>query len=349
MAHQIFHWNGFDAGRRLSDEYNYVEFTSNRTYYSSYGAIPSTYYGYGRFVHFGNFNSAFFYPILSSPGPFLAACVQFLFGFPYGCTTQMVRFYDSLAKAEQITINSQWSSPSHSIVIKRGTTTLGTIPAVAGLGQWNWMSVMVYVHSTQGRVVVRMGFDDQIVFSFTGNTQNTGNQRIDRIDVGNIGSTGDVCYDDVVFSACDPQDAPMFRYRVIGAQMPNGSGLSGFSVYGATTNWQAVNDNPPNDHTSYVFASQPGTRDAYQVAIPSTSKTILAVKSQAMCFKEDAGIAKLVPEITKSGTSYGAGAVVLKQGPEYCVVSGEWKSDPSDGRPWTPSRIQGLMPGFSIG
>ncbi len=348
MAHQILHWNGFDAGSSLSDEYSFSEFGTDRGYFSSYGGISSPYYGYGKFVHFGNSDSTFFSPEQSRPSGSPAACVQFLFAFPYQTTTQMVRFYDSVAGGDQITINSQWSSPSHNIVVRRGSTTLGTINAVAGVGQWNWMSVLVYVHNSQGRVVIRMGFNDQIVFTFNGNTQNTANQRIDRIDIGNIGSNHDVCYDDLVFSVCDPADPPMFRYRVIGAQRASASDLSGFSVFGAATNWQAVSEANEDGDSTYVFASQPGTRDSYQVEIPTTTKTIIAVKSQAICRKNEAGVARLVPEIRKGGTSYGAPPVVLEQHSNYRMISGEWFSDPSDGRPWTPSRIQGLRTGFRI-
>ena len=340
MAHTILHWNGFDSGSNLASDYPGSDFNSaSHSYYSLYSSWTPFYGGYGRFVGMAG-ASLRLAPKLNSP-PYNSLGAQMLFGInSTGVSeTTIMHFWDGLAGAEQISFRIAWNGTTskYDLRIYRGATLLSTVPGFclgAVANAWTWISAMVYVHPTAGRIHLRTGLSDGVSFSFTGNTQNTANQRIDYVEVGMIGGMPTFFIDDLVISQCLPSDDSMRRMRVIGAITPSGSDLSGLSVSGSPTNWQAVNEIPPNGDTSYVYGNVPGAQDTYLVNWPSISNTIAALEVGLRCRREEAGTRLMAPLLKRGSNVYQGAAAPT--GPNYLLLKSEWLNDPETGEPWRP-------------
>lgn len=342
MAHTILHWNGFDSGAGLPSDYPGSDWTTlSASYYSSFFGW-SPFYGYGRFYG-ANAAGLRLMPLLPSSG-YLAMSAQMLFGINNTGVSEatILRFWDSMAGAEQISFRITWNSGTsrYDLRIYRGATLLSTVAnfctgAVAN--GWAWISAMVYVHSSTGRIYLRTGFNDAVSYTFTGNTQNTANQRIDRVEVGVIGSAPVFMLDDLVISSCDPADDSMYRMRVLGAEVPTGSDMSEFVPVGAATNYQAVNEIPENGDTSYVQGSTAGQQDTYERAWPSIAQTIISVKMGSRVRKADAGN-RFIQNLLKRGATVYAGPAVPVNS-SYFLCESEWKNDPATGEPWRPDAL----------
>jgi hypothetical protein len=140
----------------------------------------------------------------------------------------------------------------------------------------------------------------------------------------------------------------MPRYRVLGAEMPTDNDIVACSVFGASNNYQAVNETSPNDDTSYVYSSTPGTKDTYTRNWTSFTNTPLAVRVEARARKNDAGIRSL-RNILKRGTTEFEGAAQALDS-QYFPVRTEWQQDPLSGDAWRPGRFNSadMKFGFKI-
>jgi hypothetical protein len=96
----------------------------------------------------------------------------------------------------------------------------------------------------------------------------------------------------------------------INALLPNGPGaVTQFQRTGASTNWQAVNESPPNDDTSYVGSSTVGDQDLYAVpAPPVTSGPVAAVAVNLWARTDDGGAHVLQPLVRTETTTAGGPA-----------------------------------------
>jgi hypothetical protein len=345
MAHTILHWQGFDSAGEAKDEYGGEEYNANFSCFSSWVGW-SPYYGYGRFALLTN--PCWLRPYLPG-GPFTCLNAQFLFGITNNGNTNKIilRFSDKQNNAEQISLRMNWNGSAYDLRIQRNTTILGSIPSFCVANEWRWVSMLVYVDDTAGVVKVRSGFNDQITFTFTGDTQNTTLQAIHAVEAGCF-SGDSMVMDDLVISSCSPSDDPMPRYRVLGAEVPTDNDIVACSVFGATNNYQAVSDIPPNGDTSYVYSSTPGTKDTYTRNWTSFTNTPLAVRVEAKARKNDAGIRTLRNILKRGSTEFQGAAQALDS--QYLPVRAEWWQDPLSGDAWRPGRFSSanMKLGFKI-
>jgi hypothetical protein len=351
MAHTILHWNGFDSGNDLPDDYSAGDYqltggAGSGYFISGFFGFPSI-YGYGRYMGV-NGSVLRLMPQLAG-GPFTAMGAQLFYGIATtGLTNQpFLRFWDLQNGSEQISLRLNWNGSSYDLRVQRGSTILGTLPSFITPSQWFWISAMVYVDDAAGVVKLRSGLNDQIVFSFTGDTMNTTLQAIHAVELG-IPTNATQVADDFVISSCAPSDDPMFRYRVLGAEVPSANDVVGCSVFGQPTNYQAVSEIPPNGDTSYVYTSAPGTKDTYSRVWTSFTNTPLAVRVEARARRNDAGVRTLRNILKRGSTEFQGTAQVLDNG--YKWLSTEWTQDPLSGDAWRPGRFNSadMKLGFKI-
>jgi len=117
----------------------------------------------------------------------------------------------------------------------------------------------------------------------------------------------------------------------IAPQYPSGPGSSSqFSVVGSSANWSALNDNPPNDDTSYVASGTAGQQDLYTfTAPPALAGTVFGLQINLFARKDDAGVRTIAP-LVRTGSTTAAGGQV-NPGTSYQDLTTILETNPANG------------------
>jgi hypothetical protein len=348
MAHTLLHMNGFDAGNDLASDYSGSEYISNLSYLTSFGGTPAP-FGYGRFLYFGGFyGSGVLFPSLSG-GPFTTLCVSgrfCLITWNAGTAASeitFIRFWDSLAGQPQVDIRAYFNPLVNRVQIRayRGTTLLDTATVTVSCndqGAWFWISVLVTVNSSSGNVKIRLGPESTLAMNFTGNTQNTGNTRIDQARVGaiqlNSGSGTEIMMDDFFITSALSSDSPLTERRIQGAIVPTGNDVVQWTP-SAGANWQNVNDINYNADTNYNSSNTSGQQDTFVTTWPNIGNVIHAVKVGAVARKDDAGTQNINVVIKVGANSYASANFPIDT--IYRRYSNTWLQNPATSSAWAQS------------
>jgi len=158
--------------------------------------------------------------------------------------------------------------------VRRGDGGSGTILASSATtlttNQWYSLKVWFSVHDTTGRARVKV--NTTTVIDFTGDTRNgaTGVQNQFRLGqiVADVNAVGAVSYriDDVAWMNGDHVDAVDFDDVRVDYLPANGAGDSTQFVPSAGSNFQNVDEAPPDDDTTYNDATAVNDIDRYDLA-----------------------------------------------------------------------------------
>ena len=345
MAHTLLHMNGFDAGNSASEDYSGAEYSTNFGYASGWFSVNPPYNGYGRYL-LAAVDNGYISPDITG-APFTTLCISGQFCFSnYGlgrgsAETTFIQFWDGVANQVQVEIRAAFNTATNKIDLRayRGTSLLATASSACagGRNEWRWISVLVNVNSSTGVVKIKVGHDNSVVMNFSGNTQNTANTRIDRIRFGRITSTGpaaDIHIDDLFITSCLPSDSPLDERRIRGAIVPTGNDTVAWTP-SSGTNWQCVNEIPPNNDTDYVSSNTTGAQDTFTCSWPALAgNTIYAVKIAAMARKDDAGVQNIRNVIKVGTSSYESGNRLLSN--VYSRLYNIWEQNPATALAWAP-------------
>src|SRR5882724_159531 len=178
----------------------------------------------------------------------------------------------------------------------RGTATAigsATSGGVIVAGVWNYIEIQVTINNTTGIVQAWLNGVQVINSSGVNNrngTPNTANQ----IGIGEFNNNPGavpILFDDLYcFDTSGPsQNAVMGDTRII-TVMPAALGdFAQFTPNGAATNWQCVNEIPPDDNTTFVADSTLGDRDSYVYDTPTYNGSANFVVPWGRVTKDDAG------------------------------------------------------------
>ena len=211
------------------------------------------------------------------------------------------------------------------------------------LGLW----VMIEVHLLVGAAgIVEIRRNGELVLSWQGNTQGARGATVGHIAIAS-GSTvaGEVWFDDVAVN--DTQGTVNNGWVGPGSVRllaPNGNAQSQWTLVGASFQYQAVDEFPPDGDTSYVEAPSVGAEDLYAMADTgaSSSATIKAVRWLATA-KQTASGTRFVPVLNVGGTKYTGPE--LEPGVDYTFLTAIWDVNPATGQPWSPSDVDALQAG----
>lgn len=110
-------------------------------------------------------------------------------------------------------------------------------------------------------------------------------------------------------------------------------------------NWDAVNDAPPDEETSYVRATTAPLIDMYQIAdLPVSLTTVRCVRALYRVRKEDAAAVETRLRI-QSGATVAEGPVDAPD-TTYRYFVATFETDPNTGAAWTPAAVNALLAGF---
>lgn len=126
--------------------------------------------------------------------------------------------------------------------------------------------------------------------------------------------------------------------------LPSGAGNSTQWTPSAGSNYQCVDENPPNGDTDYVSSSFATNVDTYAMGNLSTSpSSIKGVQTNLYARKDDAGAHSIAAVVRSGGTDY-AGATTAV-GDTYAFLSEIREADPATSAAWTAAGVNAMQCG----
>jgi len=243
---------------------------------------------------------------------------------------ELRRFYDSV-------------SGTHLLRLYRGSTLLATSSAGIPIKQWIWLSVKCHCDPSSG--LVEVSINENPVLSFSGNTRNGSVTQMHRVWYHGSTHGGSDNYIDNFVAATGAPSAPLLpEMRILGANFPSANFSVGFST-NSTSNWNAVDDNPPNT-IDFNFDDVVGDTDLFDYPAPSLTSVIHGVKVNFVATKDNAGVRGLAPVIRPGSTTHEGSVAYL---------DAEWRSyghffplNPDTSLPWTPTQVTGSRFGYRL-
>ena len=215
-----------------------------------------------------------------------------------------------------------------------GQSTPRALPA----GSWQHVTLLVYRDPSAGLASVY--FNETLQLALTG--QNTGSGTSTNV----VFNTADVVdaydYCDIFIAASDTSSDLPYGDRPVFALMPSGAGGHTDFTPSAGSNYQCVDEQPPNDDTDYVSSSTATNRDAYAMDdLPAAVGTVYAVIPVLYARKTDAGSRSLTPGFRIGTTDYDGTAQNLST--SYGYMTQVFMVSPATSAAWTASEVNGAQ------
>lgn len=232
------------------------------------------------------------------------------------------------------------------IQVRRNTTVLGTTGVtVYALNTLVSVTFELFIDPSVGSAKVWLNGSSTAAIDVSGvNTQNLGSALWNQINFGHNDNTLYLC-DIVVLDAAnpsgaDPVSAAAIRDARVDAVFVDGAGYSTGWTPGAGNNWEQVDENNPDDDSTYVETATPATVDGYTLgAVPSSGDDIVGVKVAAQGRKTDQGAAAIQAGVRIGGTNYLTDA--QDQGLSYHEVYEHHGVSPATSIAWTEAEFNG--------
>jgi hypothetical protein len=253
--------------------------------------------------------------------------------------TQILSFYDESTEQMAIWINASTGK----LEVRKNGVLVETSTFTVPLNTWFYVEFKV-VFSNTGSYELRINGNPTPAANNGGSaydTTATANNYADRVTIH--GKQGGASYMDDAYL----DDSTFQGDCRIEALFPSSTGNSTqLTPNGAGSNWQCVDEAPPNDDTDYVSSNNPGDKDTYGFGnLATASGTILAVKVYVRAKKDSAG-SRAIKTVARSGTTEVDGAA------NYLSSSYQYYSDLSTtkpgGGPWTISDVNAAEFGVKV-
>src|SRR5262249_28298610 len=212
-----------------------------------------------------------------------------------------------------------------------------------------YIEVKIKFDPTVGTVDVQVNGVNRL--ALTGqNTRNSANSYANAVTIGNRGvnaqqvaTTAD--YDDVYI--CDGAGSVNNNFLSdvrVEAIFPNAAGSSAQWTPSAGSNYQCVDENPPNDDTDYVSHSTLNDLDLYAMSnITPTSGTIKGIAVQMRAKKDDAGVRTIAAAIRTNSNNYVGANQNVGTGYQYWTEI--WENNPNTSVPFTITEVNAIEAG----
>ena len=258
--------------------------------------------------------------------------------------TDRILFFDNDTADGGIRIDNVPGSSFFSV--NRGVTQLGTFDWP--INAWTHFSIKWKADNAAAGT-----FDVFVngvnVFTFAGDTINSGSATANAFRFG-AGNTMDMFYDDIFI--CDDTGAAPFNDiladRRIDLIMPDAAGDSTqWAVTGAASNFDAVNEIPADDDTSYVEDAVSAQLDLYNMAsLPSGISTIDGVQVTALARNPDGGSSGLILKVKTGAVE--ADSATFAPPTNYKYFADIFLVDPDTTVAWTVSGVNGMQAGVEV-
>lgn len=255
--------------------------------------------------------------------------------------------------ADQLSI---WVNPSTlQLVVYRGfgitelCRSAGPIP----FNQWVYVELSATIDPAAGAITLRI--NSSVAATFSGNTRQTANSNVQSVSFGSVhgfgianavGASGSYSagFDDIYI--CDSLGAVnntfLGEVRIVGL-LPSGAGTNtNFAIGGTTpaaTNFQSVNENPPNGDVSYVSSTIVGTTDTYNYQdLPASANLVLAVAAGPDARRDDSGARSISTRVRTGGSEADSPTSVVLVS-SYQIREMIMEVNPVTGLAWTVANV----------
>jgi len=239
---------------------------------------------------------------------------------------------------------------SGDLIVRRGSTSSGTIlttyAANFQINTYYYIEVKATIDDAAGIVIVKI--DQNTVINLTSiDTRNGGNANFNRITLGNaaVGSNGAVDFDVDDFYVCDTSGSLNNDFlgdcRVV-AVLPDGNGFTNQWTPSAGSNYQAVDENPPDDNTTYVHPSALNDIDLYAFPSIGLSLAPLGVAVWAHCAGTIFAVDYTIRVISRPGSTnyYSPSSDNIAPANPYIFRGDIFETNGDTGLVWTLGEIE---------
>jgi hypothetical protein len=229
-----------------------------------------------------------------------------------------------------------------------GSTIATYTSAVTAANTWYAFELEVFISSTAGYMNVRK--NGNTVNDFTSATNlntraGSTNNYANRLYIGSLNVGASAHQLDDLFWRSDASSVAWLGDIRCYTRMPASDASVQFSRLGGATNTSQVSEAHQDGLTTYVFDSNPGDADFYNIgSIASTPVTTFAVVTRGYMQKSDAGTRTAAVQIKSGGTTVASPTLVL-------TTSGflwAWRmdlTDPATSAAWTAAAVNNVTIG----
>lgn len=225
---------------------------------------------------------------------------------------------------------------------------------------WYFLETKVTIDNTSGFVECRVnGSATPVISASNVDTQTSANAYTDSVRIGRGGfsgaDAGTVLYDD--WNILDTTgSSPLNTYigdRKIITFLPNAdSATGGYNTFSTSPSQSAgshflnVNENPPDDATSYNFSASPGAKESYQHANLVATTSIAYVNGWARIQKDDASARTVA--ITARNVATDAIGTSINTPTSWTYFNNPFPTDPNTSAAWTQGGFNGSEFGLQV-
>lgn len=232
-----------------------------------------------------------------------------------------------------------------------GGTLLGTSTANIPLASYHYLEVLLTIDASLGVVTVKL--DGVTILTLTSqNTKNSSNTTANQVAFGNCTNNNMTFWFDDVY-ICDNSGSlnnTFLGNTAIQCVLPTGNGATNQWAIGggspAATNWQSVNEHPPDDGTTFVDDGTVGHIDLYTFpAVTGTSISAVVVNLRA---NEAAAGTRAIRAEAKSSSASADNGTDFSLSTTFADFQGVFETDPNTSAPWATSAVNSANFGAKV-
>lgn len=261
----------------------------------------------------------------------------------FGASTTVLAFRDG--SAVQVDLRSPASGAD--LQVTRNGTVLASIPNALPLNVWVWLSIRVLIHAANGVVEVKDAGGGSLLNLTGANTQATANAYANNVRLYGENIGPDLAWDDLFLmdTAASTFNCHLTE-RAIRTLFPTADGaLAQWSPHGAPNRWDCVDEQSPDEDTTYLSSASAGAVNLCQLSDLAPGEAgIEAVIVQHRSRKDDVGARSVRGLLTSGGTTSPGSAVSLAT--SYATFADLWETDPATGLAFSPAAVNALEAGL---
>ena len=257
------------------------------------------------------------------------------------------------ASASQIQIDVVVGTAGE-IWVFRGASQVNLIGVTRGAnlrpGVWAYIEIQTTINNTTGTVIIRV--NGNTVLNLTGqNTRGNSNNFASSVRfTGNATGGSNSYFDDIYI--CDGSGSNNTTFlgpqKVVAILPSADNGSQQWSTSSGSTHFSLVNENPPDDSTTYVQDTVSGHVDLWDYAnTPSTIANIKGVQVNTVFEDTDATAFSLVERCVSGATTSDASSVAGTNG-TFKVAAFVLETDPNTSALWTQSNLDAAQFGVKV-
>ncbi len=276
----------------------------------------------------------------------VATMSEFYCGFAVNiqqCTGTSDLFYVIDSATGTVQLELAVDSGGHLSFLRNGTT-IGTSTLALSFTAWHYIEIHGKISSAAGIAEVKVDGIVTFLSLSAANTQASANANFGQIALGG-GSSAEYWYDDFYF--LDAAGTPAGGYvgdSIVSYKKPNAAGSNAAWTPSAGSNYQNVDEVPPDDDTTYNESSTAGALDSFNHDGLATSVTNIIGCMMRARVRNTSG-APVIHLAMKSGATLGESADIAVPA-AYADVTAPFPTDPNTAAAWTVAGLNAAEIGY---